>query len=69
MALFFVLALVAFLAVSFVLLATYLAVRSRWIRLSVGLSYFHADLEADKSPPLEQAQHNDTLGQGKGQTT
>jgi len=51
MALGFVFALVAFLAVAFVLLAAYLAIRSRWIRLSVGLSFFRAELEADKSPP------------------
>jgi len=69
MALFFVLALLAFLVLSFVALATYLAIRSRWIRFSFGSPFLHAELEADKSPPLEQAQHNDTLGQGKGQTT
>ena len=51
MALFFVFALLAFLVVSFILLAAYLAVRSRWIRLSVALSFFHAELEADKSSP------------------
>jgi hypothetical protein len=49
----FVFALLAFLAVSFVMLSAYLAVRSKWIRLSFGLSFFHAELEADKWPPSD----------------
>jgi len=52
----FVFALVAFLAISFVSLATYLAIRSRWIRLSFGAPFIHAELEADKSfPPDDKA--------------
>ena len=46
----FVFVLVSFLAISFILLATYLAIRSRWIRLSFGAPFIHAELEADKSP-------------------
>jgi len=69
MAPFFIFALVAFLAISFVALAAYLAVRSRWIRLSFGSPLLHAELEAEKSaPPNNQAQQTDSLGQGKGRT-
>jgi len=66
-ALVFILALVALLAVWFILLATYLAVRSRRIRLSFGAPFIHAELEADKSP-LRDVQHN-AHGQGNGPTT
>jgi hypothetical protein len=54
MALGFIFALVAFLAVSFILLAAYLAVHSERIRLSFGVPFIHAELEADKSRPVDQ---------------
>jgi hypothetical protein len=63
----FVFAFAAFLVISFVALATYLAIRSRWIRVSFGSPLLHAELGAEKPPPWnEQGHQMNPPKQGKG---
>jgi hypothetical protein len=54
----FVYALVSIVAVGFTALAFYLAVRSTRIHLKIKLLFFGAELDADKTPPLDESSHH-----------